>query len=143
IWGTPAGGTMDIHDSLHRILEHEADLANLFYDAFLERPGVREHFHGVDVRRQAVLLTMALMVIERQHQHPYSATNLYLKYLGTRHRDRKIPVELFPVFRDVLLATLERFHGADWDAGLAGQWRAAIDGATARMREGYGTRFTV
>jgi hemoglobin-like flavoprotein len=134
---------MDIHDSLHRILEHEAELANLFYAAFLERDGVRQHFDGVDVRRQAVLLTMALMVIERHSQHPYSATNLYLKYLGTRHRDRKVPPELFPEFRDVLLTALERFHCADWDTGLAEQWRAAIDKATETMREGYRTRFTV
>jgi hemoglobin-like flavoprotein len=134
---------MDIHESLHRILERDAELANLFYAAFLERPGVHDHFRGVDVRRQAVLLTMALMVIERHYQHPYSATNLYLKYLGTRHRDRKIPAELFPEFREVLLTALEKFHGADWDTGLAGQWGAAIDRAMETMREGYRARFTV
>jgi hemoglobin-like flavoprotein len=134
---------MDIHESLHRILGQETDLANRFYAAFLERPGVREHFAGVDVRRQALLLTMSLMVMERHHLHPYSATNLYLKYLGTRHHDRKIPLELYPVFRDVLLEALADFHGPDWDAGLAAQWRAAIDGSAERMREGYQTRFRV
>jgi hemoglobin-like flavoprotein len=134
---------MDIHESLHRILEHEVDLANLFYADFLEQPGVRELFHGVDVRRQAVLLTMSLMVIERQYRHPYSATSLYLKYLGTRHSDRKVPLELFPVFRDVLLSALERFHGADWDASLADQWRGAINRSMEGMREGYRTRYTV
>jgi hemoglobin-like flavoprotein len=134
---------MDINDSMHRILGREADLANRFYAAFLERPGVAEHFRGVDVRRQAVLLTMALMVIERHYNHPYSATNLYLKYLGTRHCDRKIPLELFGDFREVLLTALADFHGADWDKGLAAQWGAAIDRTTETMREGYRTRCTV
>jgi hypothetical protein len=50
-------------------------------------------------------------------------------------------VELFPRFRDALLVTLEQFHGSDWDAGLARQWKEAIEKATATMREGYRQHF--
>jgi hemoglobin-like flavoprotein len=92
---------------------------------------------------QAALLTMALLVIERHHTASYPATETYLRYLGTKHQTRGVPKQLFPHFRDALLATLERFHGDYWDAGLAGQWKQAIDGATKTMLKGYNEHFTV
>lgn len=135
---------MDIKESLHRILGDREVLADLFYIVFLDRyPEVRRHFQGVNLKHQAVLLTMALMVIERHHTDAYPATETYLKYLGTKHHDRAIPPDLYRGFRDALLATLERFHSNDWDAPLAGQWRAAIDGAIATMLKGYRQHFTV
>jgi hypothetical protein len=41
------------------------------------------------------------------------------------------------------MSTLERFHGAEWDEELAGQWREAIDRASETMLEGYRTHFSV
>jgi hemoglobin-like flavoprotein len=135
---------MDIRDSVHRILGNQESLADLFYLVFLDHyPEVRRHFEGVDLKHQAVLLTMALLVIERHHTASYPATETYLKYLGTKHRMRGVPAELFPPFRDALLTTLEQFHGSNWDAGLAGQWKEAIDGATETMLEGYKQHFSV
>jgi hemoglobin-like flavoprotein len=68
---------------------------------------------------------------------------MYLRYLGTKHHDRGIPAELFPKFRDALLAALERFHSNDWNAHLARQWHDAIDHATATMLSGYRHHYTV
>jgi hemoglobin-like flavoprotein len=130
--------------SLHRILGNQTSLAELFYCGFLDQyPEVRQHFQGVDLKYQAALLTMALLVIERHHTASYPATETYLRYLGTKHHTRGVPAELFPHFRDALLATLEQFHGSDWDVGLAGQWQKAIAGATKTMLEGYEQHFTV
>jgi hemoglobin-like flavoprotein len=135
---------MNIRESVHRILRSQESLADLFYRLFLDHyPEVRQHFQGVDLKYQAVLLTMALLVMERHHSASYPATETYLKYLGTKHRTRGVPAELFPCFRDALLATLERFHGSDWDGGLAGQWKKAIERATETMLEGYKQHFTV
>jgi hemoglobin-like flavoprotein len=135
---------MNISESVHRILGDQESLADLFYSVFLDHyPEVRRHFQGVDLKYQAVLLSMALLVMERHCTASYSATETYLKYLGTKHCTRGVPAELFPYFRDALLATLEQFHGSDWDAGLARQWREAIARATETMLEGYKQHFTV
>jgi hemoglobin-like flavoprotein len=135
---------MNIQESVERILQHKESLADLFYEVFLrEYPEVRRHFDGVIFSHQSVLLTMALMVIERHQRGPYPATESYLKYLGTKHHDRGIPAEAYPLFAAALLATLEQFHGADWDAEVAGQWRAAINRAITTMLEGYRSHFNV
>jgi hemoglobin-like flavoprotein len=128
---------MDIHESLHRILEHKQSLTDLFYKRFLEDAQVERHFAGVDLHHQSVLLTMALMVIERHYTCSYPATHQYLQHLGTKHSVRGIPQALYAKFRDDLLATLERFHRQEWEPALEAQWRAAIEGATDAMLEGY------
>jgi len=135
---------INIHESLHRILEQKETMADLFYIIFLDRyPEVRDYFKGVDLKAQSVLLTMALMVMERHYSGSYPATEMYLKYLGTKHHDRKIPRELYPKFRDAQLATLERFHSKDWDPLLAGQWHDAVDKSTVTMLAGYRHHYSV
>jgi hemoglobin-like flavoprotein len=137
-------GAMDIRESLNRILQQKQAVADLFYVAFLEHdPEVQREFAGVNMMHQAVLLTMALMVMERHYTGSYPATEAYLKYLGTRHHDRGVAPEFYPKFRDALLLTLERFHGEDWNGPLAAQWRGAIDLAWEAMLEGYKHHFTV
>jgi hemoglobin-like flavoprotein len=129
---------MNIVESLHRILGERDTLADLFYQHFLVRyPEVATHFQGVNLRRQAMLLTMALMVMERHHSGNYPATAMYLRYLGSKHHVRGVPEHLYPQFREALLAVLERFHDKDWGPELATQWGAAIDRTTATMLEGY------
>jgi hemoglobin-like flavoprotein len=135
---------MTIHDSVHRILEQQATFADLFYLVFLESyPEVRRHFEGVNMKRQAMLLTMALMVMERHYSGSYPATRMYLQYLGTRHHDWGIPEDQFPSFRDALVATLMRFHGSEWNPQLAEQWQVAIDRTIDTMLEGYREHFSV
>ena len=135
---------MNLPESLHAILAQSDTLADLFYLVFLERyPEVRQHFQGVNLRQQGVLLTMALMVMERHYSGAYPATEMYLRYLGSKHHARGIPQHLYPHFRDALLAALERFHSKDWGAELATQWRGAIDRAAATMLEGYQERQAV
>jgi hemoglobin-like flavoprotein len=135
---------MDIEESLHRILQEKENVASRFYPLFLEcHPEARRYFNGVDMSRQAELLRLALIMVERHHTHAYPATESYVNYLGTKHRVRGIPADLFAPFRDALLATLEQFHGKDWDTALAGQWREAIDLAAASMARGYREAFHV
>jgi hemoglobin-like flavoprotein len=129
---------MDIHDSVHQILQQKESFADVFYLVFLEDyPEVRQHFTHVNFKHQNVLLTMALLVIERHYTHSYPATEMYLNYLGTKHDERGIPPQQYPMFREALLATLERFHGPGWDDHLATQWREAIDSAIEAMIKGY------
>jgi hemoglobin-like flavoprotein len=135
---------MNIQESVERILRNKESLADLFYETFLrDYPQVQKHFENVNFRHQTVLLTMALMVMERHTRGPYQATESYLRYLGTKHHDRGIPPEAFPLFAAALLSTLKRFHGDDWDDGLAEQWRDAIARTSETMLEGYRTHFSV
>lgn len=129
---------MDIHESVDRILASDVTLGDAFYDTFLNRyPQVQKFFEGVNMQRQAVSLTMALLIVEQYQDSSFQATARYLQELGAKHREWGIPINLYPYFRDALLGTLQQFHGDDWDDELAGQWSAAIDGATEEMLKGY------
>jgi hemoglobin-like flavoprotein len=135
---------MDLRESLDRVLKQQAMVAEQFYTLFLDRyPEVRPHFAGVHMRRQALMLTVALMAVERHSTHTYPAAEMYMHYLGTKHHHRGIPAEAYPKFRDAFLETLTRFHGNEWDADLAAQWGEAIDHATETMLEGYQQHFHV
>lgn len=135
-----AAAACDIERSLGQILQQKENLANEFYfTVFLQRyPEVAGFFANVDFKRQSALLTSALVVIVHHYLGSFPATATFLKNLGAKHHALGIPVELFNKFRDAMLATLERFHGQDWNRPLAAQWRQAIDGASAAMRCGYG-----
>jgi hemoglobin-like flavoprotein len=129
---------MNISESLDRILHRSDTLADLFYLVFLERyPQVQDHFRGVDMKRQNLLLTMSLIVVERHYLHGYAATTAYLEMLGRQHKQRGVGRELYPFWRDALLAALERFHSNDWNKDLAAQWRAALDQAIDGMTRVY------
>ncbi len=135
---------MDIRESLDLILQWKGVLGELFYDRLLNlHPELGKYFEGVDLRRQAVLLTMQLTVIESYYRHRSLAAREYLHILGTKHSDRGVPREAYPKFRDVLLETLHKFHGQDWDEQLASQWKEAIDAASEQMFAGYAERYHV
>lgn len=129
---------MDIAESIHQIQSREEIVTDLFYDIFLDRhPEVRQYFVGVNLDHQAAVLRMSLLLIEHHYQKATPALREWLKVLGHRHAQRDIPVSHYPAFRDCLLETLGRFHGADWSDDLERQWRLAIEAATAAMLQGY------
>ena len=129
---------MRIAESVQRILSQKEPVVERFYELFLNRhQDARNYFADVDMRRQSILLTMALITIESHCSHSYPATEHYLKVLGHRHHEMGVEPGLYPKFRDCLIEALDNFHGDDWDEGLAMQWREAIEKATATMLEGY------
>jgi hemoglobin-like flavoprotein len=129
---------VDISQSLDRILNSQDVLGELFYDIFLHQyPEVQHFFEGVNLRRQAVLLTMALIIVEQYYSNPYPTTAEYLRYLGSKHHQLNIPKELYGKWADAMLTTLRQFHGKDWTEDLARQWREAIDRTTQQMFAGY------
>jgi hemoglobin-like flavoprotein len=129
---------VDIAESIQQILSREEVVTDLFYRDFLDRhPEVREFFLGVNLHHQAAVLRMSLALIERHYQQVTPAMREYLKVLGHRHALRKIPVAYYAGFRDCLVETLCRFHGADWTNDLEKEWRVAIDAATEAMLQGY------
>lgn len=135
---------MEIHESLERILESEELFGSLFYEVFFQQyPEAAAHFDGIDMRRQALMLTMALTVIEQYYSKSYSAVEQYLQLLGSRHSDRSIPRDMYPKWSESMLTALERFHGDTWDEVLAGQWREALDQASRVMFRGYERRMGI
>ena len=129
---------MNINESIHDILNRDEIVADLFYDVFLDRhPEVRRFFVGVDIRQQAIVLTMMLSIIEDFYHHSYPATARYLRLVGQRHKARAIPKEMYLIFCQCLLETLERFHGQNWSAQLSDEWERAFDKASQVLLEGY------
>ena len=135
---------MKISQSLDQILDSTDVFGEEFYRSFFEQfPEVRKFFDGVNIYRQSVLLTMALIMVEQCYSTPYVATQRYLQYLGTKHQELKIPEEMYPKWKESMIATLRQFHGDAWDEELESQWRVAIERATELMLEGYKKHFTV
>jgi hemoglobin-like flavoprotein len=129
---------MDIHESLQHVLRNREIVGSIFYDVFFERcPEARSYFASVDLKHQATLLTMALLVIEAHFAHGYPATTAYLRQLGYKHHTRKVRPELYRPFGEALLATLELVHSSGWDSELARQWREAIERTSKTMLLGY------
>lgn len=74
---------MEIHESIQEIFRSDRRVADLFYGLFLARhPEARPYFEGIDLGRQAVLLTMALMLVEHHYVHQNRVTEDYLRTLG-------------------------------------------------------------
>jgi hemoglobin-like flavoprotein len=135
---------MDLHASLQHVLAGQQILGDWFYEALLTRhPEIRPYFDGMDLRRQAVVLTMQLTIIECYHRLRSPAARLYLQYLGAQHHKRGIRHEHYGPFRDTMLEVLQQFHGEAWTPELAQAWQTAIDSAAAVMSEGHQKHLTV
>lgn len=133
---------MNITESLDSILGSRDLLGDIFYPEFFEAyPHLRSYFADVNMKRQSVLLTNALTVIRQFYVSSYPAVEQYLRYLGSKHHDLKVPPDSYDLWKQTMLVTLERFHGADWSAELAGEWQRAIEQAAAVMVAGYEHRF--
>jgi hemoglobin-like flavoprotein len=135
---------MELAESLSRVLNAPQLLGEEFYHRLFEQvPEVQRFFEGIDMRRQAMLVTMALTVIQQHYDQRYPATQAYLNYLGSRHSARGIPIYFYSQWRDTMLDTLASFHGTDWNKELSGQWRSAIDLTINEMLSGYAEHYRV
>ena len=135
---------MKITESLDLINQSEQVLGQQFYAELSRRfPEAAKLFDGVNMERQGALFTMQLMIIVAYYQHKTPTPGMYLQVLGTRHRHRGVPVEMYPKFCDVLLDVLGVFLEDNWDDSLAEEWRKAIHDAVEKMLEGYDRRYHV
>lgn len=129
---------MDIALSGQKISSGNGTIADLFYKKYLDRyPDIRRFFEKTDMVHQAVMLRMALTMIEQYYQHHYEAMEDYMRVLGFRHMRLGISRELYADWRDCMLETLEEFHGSDWHDALEQQWTDAINQSIERILEGY------
>ena len=129
---------MNLAESVNAIVARPELVTDLFYIKYLDRyPDLQQYFVGVEMEHQAVLLKMALTVVQQYHEHGYPAAEQYLLVLGHKHALRQVPKSLYADWRDCLLDTLEQFLGDQWDDALEEDWTAAIDSATTVMHRGY------
>lgn len=130
---------MDIRASLGLILStNHPRFSDCFYQTFFgQYPDVKKRFDGVDLKRQGVLLMIAVQVMVEHHLHRHLVMKNYLKLLGHRHRLHEIPVSDYPKFDASLLTALKTFHAELWNENLAAQWAAASTEAIQLMVEGH------
>jgi hemoglobin-like flavoprotein len=129
---------MDIHESLNAILASGSQFAEGFYQRFeREHPKIFEHFAGMNMKRQSHMLTTALVLVVGDFEKDTESIKEYLRVLGTRHHHRNIEKSDFSAWEVTLGAALAEFHGANWNANLAEQWRSALDKALEQMILGY------
>ena len=135
---------MELRESIQLTQAAKPIFAKSFYaKLFAQHPELQKHFQGTTIEHQAVILTMQLSVLEAFYVNHAHAAESYLQLLGTKHSDRGIPEDAYPCFRDVLLETLEEFHGEKWSEDLEKQWHNALDRAVEKMLDGYRERFRV
>ena len=136
---------MDIRTSLELILAGTRPrFSERFYENFFGHyPEVEAYFSGVDLRRQGILLAMALQHIVDHHLRPHLAMKNYLRVLGNRHHQLGIQVSDYQKFEGALLTTLRDFHSEQWNEELASQWRTAYERAIPFMIEGHADDFQV
>jgi hemoglobin-like flavoprotein len=136
---------MNIRNSLELILaSSHPRFSDQFYEIFFRQfPDVQTYFEGVDLRRQGILLTMAVQIIIDNHLRPHLAMKNYLRLLGNRHHQLGIQVPDYAKFESALLVALRDFHGKQWDEALAGEWRTAYEQALPFMIEGHADDFQV
>ena len=135
---------MDIQKSISEILHSKDKFGQLFYERFLDSyPELQHCFTKVDMKRQAIILTTAMMVVERFYSQPTPAIELYMRYLGTKHHEFGVAREDFPKFHTAMFQTLRSFHGDQWNPDVERQWREAFDQTTQAMFEGYRERVQV
>ena len=129
---------MDIAESGRQILSGHGIVSRLFYEKYLQRyPEVGRFFAETDIVHQAVMLRMALTIVEQYYRCRYKAAEDYLRIIGFRHMRRGIAPDMYSEWRDCMLDSLEEFHGDDWNDGLEQQWTEAINLAVDRILEGY------
>jgi hemoglobin-like flavoprotein len=129
---------MDISDSVTEILKSEDLIGGQFYDRFFtECPHLKEHFNGVDMKRQSALLTSALVLVETIHSKEAVGLSPYLKMLGKDHQERGIEVADYGEWTESMIRTLSEFHGSQWNERLEQEWRQAIADAVQIMLDAY------
>ena len=129
---------MDIAESLEKVYSSTSLLGTNFYERFFaECPEAKKFFQDVDMDRQAVVVTMALTLVEQYHVSPFPPTAAYFRYLGTDHRDRGIPREMYEPWTLSMLKTLAELHGDDWSNELEQQWERGLQAAIKQMFIGY------
>ena len=80
------GRIMDIAESGQAILTGNGAVSRLFYEKYLGRyPDVGRFFATTDMNHQAVMLRMALTMVEQYYRHRYEAMEEYLRIVGFRH----------------------------------------------------------
>jgi hemoglobin-like flavoprotein len=133
---------LTLQESLHKILESpKQELGAAFYERLFQRcPHARPFFANVDLEVQANTLVNVLHIIVSHASHRYPATTAYLKFLGNKHQNRQIPLDLYTHFADSLLDVLAEFHGDQWNDTLAAKWREALTITIAAMLPGYVNR---
>ena len=128
---------MNIRESVDEIFHRRTRLTDRFYEVLFENcPEARRLFQGVDMNVQSIMLTMALGAI-REYPDINNAFRAYLRVMGTKHKRKGVPQELYPKFLEALLVSLEEFHGEDWSDELAGEWADACQEVTELMFDGY------
>ena len=130
---------LTLQESLHKILESpKQELGAAFYERLFQRcPEARAFFVNVDLEVQANTLVNVLHIIVSHASHRYPATTAYLKFLGSRHQNRQIPLDLYTHFSDTLLDMLADFHGDQWSDDLRAKWSDALTITVAAMLPGY------
>ncbi len=129
---------MDIHQSLDSILASGSQFAEGFYQRFeLEHPGIFRHFNGMNMKRQAHLLTTALVLVVSDYEKDTESIKEYLRVLGTRHHHRNIDKADFEAWEQTLLRFLSEFHQANWSEELSNQWQSALTKAIDQVLLGY------
>lgn len=132
---------MQIHESAQVILIDQQRFAPRFYESlFRDHPETERYFSGVDMPDQRTKLMSALITAERHATTGGWVSENFLAALGRKHLALGVGREMFSMFVDTLIGTLEEHHGSEWTSTLEAEWRRAMDSAVEVMLRQYPER---
>lgn len=127
---------MKLSESVEHVVSNESFALSGFYDRLFERyPEFEPFFSESNLQRQTAMLTMALIGV-KQYPVLNAPARSYLEVVGSRHRSRGIPRELYDKFVEVLVEVVGEFHGDQWSESLQTQWTDALNLAVSMMHQG-------
>lgn len=121
-----------IRASFEAIVPRAEELIESFYDRLFETaPGVRSLFPDDIHKQRSKLLQIIGLVVESAEcldeiEEPF-------RTMGELHIEYGARAEHYPVFRDVMLATLGEFAGDAWTPATESAWRWALDTVSGKM----------
>lgn len=128
---------MELAESVERVLRAREVFGELFYQEFFRRcPEAEPLFDGMDMERQALVMTMTLQTVAQYAEGKYPSVDRYVSHLGAVHRHRNIPMEMYPHFRAAMLTVLGRLLSDVWSKELRSAWEIALDKSVRAMIKG-------
>lgn len=125
-----------VENSFEKISPRLDELTMFFYSSlFSEHPDLRDLFSNIDLIRQrrklAAMLTLIVTNLRRM-----DVLIPTLRLLGEKHIKYEANIENYGWVENILLESIEKISGDNWDDKIASAWAAAIGFVTNEMITG-------
>ena len=115
-----------IADNFHLISEKTHNIAAVFYERFFgKHPELEELFTNSSAPQQQMLNETLAAVIDHLEDADWVKSNM--EALGLRHQSYEITGEMYDMWIEALVETLQELSGEAWSEHLERVWRERLE----------------